>query len=330
MNSTQTTTLQRIHWLDTAKAIGIFLVILGHLSFPQDMMDVIYAFHMPLFFFLSGITFKKDGTVGFFLKKKTRTLLVPYAFFSAVLFAFWFFVGRRFGADAAQSCDATSALLQILYGINSSSYVTPLWFLTTLFIIETLFFLLLKQKRKILIILEISLLWILGETYYHLNQAGAVPRLFWNLDLGASYLFFLAMGYFFSAKFQAFAKEISSGKKCLALIPALILFVISFWCNRESLTAACTGIFATVVIAQLVPSTKLISFWGKNTLTIFALHLMTLSAFKGIMSFAFHIDLSILENSVWTNLLLAILSLLCLIPVIFIFRKFLPWAIGSK
>lgn len=44
--------------VDVAKGIGILLVILGHLKNP--LMDFIYAFHMPLFFFVSGMFVKKD------------------------------------------------------------------------------------------------------------------------------------------------------------------------------------------------------------------------------------------------------------------------------
>lgn len=43
--------------VDVAKGIGILLVILGHLKNP--IMDFIYAFHMPLFFFISGMFVKK-------------------------------------------------------------------------------------------------------------------------------------------------------------------------------------------------------------------------------------------------------------------------------
>ena len=43
----------RIGWVDTAKGIGLLLVIIGHLPIP--LVPVwIYTFHMPLFFFLSG------------------------------------------------------------------------------------------------------------------------------------------------------------------------------------------------------------------------------------------------------------------------------------
>ena len=43
--------------LDTARFIGIYLVILGHFPFDDSNVffkNVIFAFHMPLFFFISG------------------------------------------------------------------------------------------------------------------------------------------------------------------------------------------------------------------------------------------------------------------------------------
>ena len=45
----------RIEYIDLAKAIGIFLVCLGHTVDPDTQLKtIIYAFHMPLFFILSG------------------------------------------------------------------------------------------------------------------------------------------------------------------------------------------------------------------------------------------------------------------------------------
>jgi fucose 4-O-acetylase-like acetyltransferase len=58
----------RIAWLDNAKSIGIFFVVLGHtlrgllssqILEPSPLLEGIdqwiYAFHMPLFFFISGL-----------------------------------------------------------------------------------------------------------------------------------------------------------------------------------------------------------------------------------------------------------------------------------
>lgn len=48
----------RIELIDIAKALTIFLVILGHTTGNLDTplyRRVLYSFHMPLFFFLAGI-----------------------------------------------------------------------------------------------------------------------------------------------------------------------------------------------------------------------------------------------------------------------------------
>lgn len=53
---------KRIEAIDIAKGIGIFFVVIGHFinmsSYPGR---VIYSFHMPLFFFLSGICFNEKN-----------------------------------------------------------------------------------------------------------------------------------------------------------------------------------------------------------------------------------------------------------------------------
>lgn len=63
----------RIQWLDYAKGIGIFLVVLGHTlramvnseilesSITVNSIDRwIYAFHMPLFFLISGLLIERS------------------------------------------------------------------------------------------------------------------------------------------------------------------------------------------------------------------------------------------------------------------------------
>ena len=41
--------------IDTTKAYGIVLVVIGHApGIPELLISLIYSFHMPLFFFISG------------------------------------------------------------------------------------------------------------------------------------------------------------------------------------------------------------------------------------------------------------------------------------
>ncbi|MEH7413750.1 acyltransferase family protein, partial [Neobacillus drentensis] len=79
-------TAKRITWIDASKGIGIFLVIIGHSTLIGPSRFQIYAFHMPLFFFLSGylFSFKKYSCFKEFLKSKSKSILIPYFAFSII------------------------------------------------------------------------------------------------------------------------------------------------------------------------------------------------------------------------------------------------------
>ena len=328
-NTTKKNGTQRIPWLDTAKAIGIYLVILGHLNMPQTAFNVIYSFHMPLFFFLAGLTFNKTESLNIFLKKKTLRLVVPYFFFSAILFAFWFFIRRNADLSSSVAGSTVDVLLQILYGINTSTYTTPLWFLTALFMTEMLFYLIVKQKKKPLIIIEVIVFWFIGECYYQLNQLNLAPRIFWNIDFVPTYLFFLAMGFFAKEKVKEMEVNFSNEKKLIAIFVAMAIFSTAFYLDNYSLVATCAGIFCTIFISHLLPTNRLCSFIGQNTMTFFALHLMVISCLRGVLVYVSHENLHTIQNTLWLNLVISFLCPILLIPVAIFLRRFTPWAIGG-
>jgi polysaccharide biosynthesis protein PslL len=119
--------------VDVAKGLGIFLVVLGHNSvFRLDLhpwYEGLYLFHVPLFFFLSGVTFK-PAPFGRILRRRIRTLLVPYFAMGAVaVAASWLSAGTPSAAHAAAG---------VFYGTGHTLHFTPLWFLPCLFLV-TLF-----------------------------------------------------------------------------------------------------------------------------------------------------------------------------------------------
>ena len=63
--------LKRIDWIDVAKGITILLVIAAH-STLEETKNVIFSFHMPLFFILSCVTFKLSESREEFLKKTEK------------------------------------------------------------------------------------------------------------------------------------------------------------------------------------------------------------------------------------------------------------------
>lgn len=107
----------RDHWVDCAKTIGILLVVFGHeirglfggnAEFPYAFLRVvdsaIYSFHMPLFFFLSGLFFLTSFShrgFGNLLVRKLDTIFYPYILWSLFQGGLEVYLNRYIGAYIA-------------------------------------------------------------------------------------------------------------------------------------------------------------------------------------------------------------------------------------
>jgi len=100
--------VNRIHWLDSARGIGIILVVFGHalgglIDSPfginqntfRQMFFAIYTFHMPLFFLLSGLLVTKRLAKGQgpFLRALLPTIVWPYFLWSVIQFTIIYGLG---------------------------------------------------------------------------------------------------------------------------------------------------------------------------------------------------------------------------------------------
>jgi fucose 4-O-acetylase-like acetyltransferase len=117
----------RVLTLDVARGIGILLVVLGHNALFREsshsLYEAIYLFHMPLFFFVSGVTFRLMSP-GEALRKRARALLVPYFMMGAV--------ALLLSGDAGRMLDESRG---VLYGTGHTIRFVPLWFLPCLFLV---------------------------------------------------------------------------------------------------------------------------------------------------------------------------------------------------
>ena len=87
----------RLVQYDILKGIGILLVLIGHTEqLPSSVRELIYAFHMPLFFFLSGVFFKLRSFREV-VSKGLRQLIVPWLFFVVVLYVGYLLVSLKAG-----------------------------------------------------------------------------------------------------------------------------------------------------------------------------------------------------------------------------------------
>lgn len=80
---------KRLEEFDLLKGIGILSVVLGHSAISEPFHDMIYSFHMPLFFMVSGFFFYVQP-VQQYCKKMFFRLIIPWMFFVAVNLLFFF------------------------------------------------------------------------------------------------------------------------------------------------------------------------------------------------------------------------------------------------
>ncbi len=71
----------RAEHIDNFRAFGIILMVMGHIGFGRHFDKFIHAFHMPMFFIVSGMFLSIKDEPSIFMKKKVKSLLLPYAFF---------------------------------------------------------------------------------------------------------------------------------------------------------------------------------------------------------------------------------------------------------
>ena len=79
---------KRVEWIDMAKGIGLLFVFLGHLKTPF-LFTWIYTFHMPLFFFLSGLVYNHSRNYGNGITKRFTRLVIPYFTLGSGIFIVW-------------------------------------------------------------------------------------------------------------------------------------------------------------------------------------------------------------------------------------------------
>ena len=195
---------KRIEYIDIARGIGILLVVLGHNDFGYISLfgyKLIYSFHMPLFFFLSG--YFLNASIPFFeyFKKRFNSLLKPY-FFTIFLI---YFTSVSFNGMSFTT--AIRRITKSLYGAGHYIDWVQLWFLPHLFVASLyafLFFAIFGRWNNryvrwiaLLVTLGISSFFLQDFYPFNFSIAGKSYELFglpFSLDLVLLSGFFFLLG----------------------------------------------------------------------------------------------------------------------------------------
>lgn len=166
-------TKTRIEYIDILKGFGIILVVLGHVTLNSDLYHFIYAFHMPLFFIVSGMFLHdKQG----FIRRQAKSLLIPYLSFGLLTFVYWWLVESRFRELPAGET-IWGQFINLFFPTGTQHCNVVLWFLPCLFLACVMGNYLNRwiTSRPIKISLMVCLIctvgFIHGNYPYHIGQA---------------------------------------------------------------------------------------------------------------------------------------------------------------
>lgn len=281
----------RIKSIDIAKGIGIILVVLGHLIptsgqtpiFLESVRSFIYQFHVPLFFFLSGLFYASDETWKCFLSKKFKRLYLPYVIANIVFLVFDILFRSISGIEIIW-IDNIKHAVKIIFLLALSPMGGATWFLKSLLFCSIVykFIASLFKNNRYLILTTAALISISGlriPSEYSLS-ATLVSMVFYSSGV----------------HFKPLLLKLKSIPLIYKLAASICLFVLlSFTAKLNSfdmafaeysnyflaLPMAFCGITMIVVISDILTSVPIIkrglSYTGRHSLSVLIGHL---AAFK--------------------------------------------------
>ena len=323
--------INRDHSIDVLRGLAILLVILGHSTRVGWLHSYIWSFHMPLFFFISGILFNTEKYPEFlpFLKTRLKNIMLPYAFFYLVCFGYWVVVERHMrGGDAS----VFNQFLGLFYGTHDSKYNMfngPLWFLPALFSMEIIYWLVAKLKKWWMILSIMAVIHIIGMVFC--DQLGWLP---WGLCHAMVGGLFLCLGNLLNQYLPLIGKT----KKITLLASIVLLTGLTFMllpytkANLSDLLftnyylyapVAMIGTFAYFNLSKVIEENRPLEWLGKNTMVLFTLHGQLLRIIYFVLEKVTHTSVDIMRHNIMYCLVATIMVIAILMPVCYTYNKWI-------
>lgn len=310
---------QRIEYLDYVRGVAILLVVLGHMYSVEDPIRVlIYSFHMPLFFIISGFFANKDSGLLELIKKKFKTLMIPYFAFGGVIMIIMYVTN---GYDN----ELAVYIQHFISGVGRDA----LWFLLCLFLIEIIFNIVMKLKYTTLQTVVFLILFIIGLYGEYINHNIIVMITLMRAFVG---LGFYALGYYTY-------KYISKINMPYFILIALFLFNcflafentwIDLWALRFGnrliyITCSVLGSISMILIFKKLGDSNrfkyVFKFFGSNTLTIMATQQIIINYINRATKQQYYIG--------FKGFYMFLVVIIIEIPIIYVVNNYASWILGK-
>jgi acyltransferase len=336
----------RVSWIDAAKGLGIVLIVLGHITSvesPSALYVYIYAFHVPLFFFISGLTLKPGREpFGAMLKGKIRSLLLPY--FCYALLGYLFYI---LGYGMAQVLNLKieqfnygpwHPLLGVFIGtLGDGNLVnTPVWFVIALFCTFVIGYAINTWMPSM--VLRWVVVILLATAGYLASREVKLP---WSLSSALVGLAFFQAGHAHARRFglEPFPRRLLWPLFAITLLISLFSFLNGFvtLADMELGHPALYGLFAfgglylTLALVQLLgPSFPWLVLLGQWSMAIMVIHMLIIKTAKVALSGALHMSIAQIEASWMPSLAVLLATVILLVPSVWFMERYLPFTLGKS
>lgn len=265
----------RIQYIDVAKTICIFLMVVGHWTSNNVLLTYIYSFHMPALFVISGMLFKPRSWI--------RTVLsfgIPVIFYSFLNLLFLLVVGEV-TTNQLFTKELFFRFFHYRYGLGTGLFMGD-WFIWALLALRLFFgdIRFLNGSKKYYICISIlTILFMTFESY--LISVDSLCR-GWYYGRALPSLPFFCMGFYLKEKgwrpeminkkvvlfllFVSLTLPIANGYSSINENVYGLSYVIFF------IIAACSTLLL-LYISSYIRSSKPIMLFSKGTLLILGLHI---------------------------------------------------------
>lgn len=197
---------RRVEWIDMFKLFGIAAIFCGHLGRETGgLHDFVFLYHVPLFFFASGIFADRleDLSVWNSIKKRFEQIMFPYLFFAAVSMIVIILTTNE---DIYKYLGYGK---QFVFGIRNQMYASSLWFFSCLFCMSIIFDLLRRLFKNRILLLIVSIFIYFMTIYALPNRPDMTPSWIFNIDSALHYLIYYTAGYLFHERLTAEKRDLN-------------------------------------------------------------------------------------------------------------------------
>lgn len=283
---------RELHYIDIAKGIAIFLVVLGHVYMTEDTCNRwIYSFHVPVFFIITGMLMEHSN--GWKKRKLTdniltevKRLLYPYAVFCILAYAYivyvYFFEPGRV---------AYKRLYTTIFDILILEGTSALWFLPAIFYAKIIHIITYRSKLINIIMAVVSVVatYIISVYIKNVDTSQMISAYRVKVIIVAGHSLcgftFVVVGRYLYYFFEKVYSELNCVIKCMAII--VLLFANIMMQQKSGMVdvhmcvfpdflrfyaGAVTGSMALLSACNMIGRLRIAEYYGRASLIVMATH----------------------------------------------------------